>query len=370
MHRLLAHTTLFCLCILAAAGACSASDAPDPSGTFTDHRFLPESNDPYGLELRIVPTPGGYQGILQICDGEPLEPGLVDVALDGSRLSFDFTAPDGTAQRFQGSLSRLGIQGTLTEKGSSKPEPHFLKRGGGSVIWDRALPDGPDVAPELLLQGTFAEVATAPDGGLHGLELFIMGAQTGTQAVLQILDGTPRRPVLAKLDTHGTRFTFSFTDEREGREWTFLGIASRERVVAELRAKGAKESTIHFLKRARGSIWEHKPAARDLLGDYTVLSSSEWEQKLYLLEGDICFLMTANWMPGEYEERDIFYKTCSWRVEDGQVRLRLGQNAETLRPELTRNEDLFPERLDFGLTPVKPADRESSFSGHTFWRLQ
>lgn len=255
MNRIFAPMALLCLCILAAPGLGFASGS-DVIGTFADYRYTPESGDVNGLELRIVPVSVGYQGILQVFDGEPLELALVNVAIDGSRISFSFESVSGYPLRFQGNFVAEGIRGTLNGDGWDKPEPYFLKRGTGSVIWDRLLPDasGMNVEPEIVLPGTYAEIGVSPDGGLRGMELYIVNTQKGPQAVLQRFDGAPGRPVLADLDTHGTRFTFSFADERDGRRWTFLGMASRERVVAELRVKGAKESTIHILPRQKAAF--------------------------------------------------------------------------------------------------------------------
>ncbi len=121
------------------------------------------------------------------------------------------------------------------------------------------LPGGaPAKRVEVELTGTFTEVApSTPDGGLHGMELLIVGVPGGYQAVLQIFDGRPRRLMLAPLQyVHGPRLTCYFTDEK-GDQWTLLAEVAEDRLVAELRAGNEQKGGTHVLYRGTGSIWDN-----------------------------------------------------------------------------------------------------------------
>lgn len=105
--------------------------------------------------------------------------------------------------------------------------------------------------------GTFTEFrASQKTGEIHGLELMIVPVPGGYQGILQRFEGVPLRLVLADLEVHGRRISFTFTDERDGKVWAFLGEILADRLIAELRVKGSADATIHILMRGRGSVWD------------------------------------------------------------------------------------------------------------------
>ncbi len=104
-----------------------------------------------------------------------------------------------------------------------------------------------------------------------------------------------------------------------------------------------------------------------LRGHYAVESESEWGQELFLLEGGSCFLMTENWMPGEYEERDIVYHACVWTGEGGRVTLQCDGVSDILLPGVWNRDD---GNSGFGLKSEKSGNPASRMTGHVFWRVE
>ncbi|HMM40032.1 MAG TPA: hypothetical protein PKB11_14840 [Desulfovibrio sp.] len=119
-------------------GGQTAAKPPRIAGTFSQYSFTKDAADLDGLELRIVPVPGGYQAVIQEFEREPLALVLADVDVDRDRVSFSFRQPDGPLQTFQGVIAGDGIRGTMRVEGQAKPRECFLARATG-VVWDQPV---------------------------------------------------------------------------------------------------------------------------------------------------------------------------------------------------------------------------------------
>lgn len=122
------------LSVLVCPNRGAAADQVKITGTYTEYRYSQESGDLNGMEIRIVPVPGGYQGIVQEFFGEPQNVHLVDVRVVDQRISFSFS-DFSTLWIFEGTVSRDGIRGELRPIDAPPSRRELLKRGQGS-IWD------------------------------------------------------------------------------------------------------------------------------------------------------------------------------------------------------------------------------------------
>jgi hypothetical protein len=103
-------------------------------------RFNTEGGDLLGVELKIVPTRKGYQGVLQIAEGGPSEIMVVDVQLRKNntiRFNIPVSYPFYGGETFEGMVDSKGITGRFTFVGATG-DPEEL-RAVTQVDWYRHL---------------------------------------------------------------------------------------------------------------------------------------------------------------------------------------------------------------------------------------
>ncbi|HMM40031.1 MAG TPA: hypothetical protein PKB11_14835 [Desulfovibrio sp.] len=124
------------LCLLVPAWTRAMEKPPKITGTYSGVSRLRSLGEQNTLELRIVPTNEGYQGIVQRFARRPLRPSLAEVAVDGERISFSFSDPtDGAIRIFQGRIDQTGLTGVLRVKGRPGFSYEYIQRKTGTY-WD------------------------------------------------------------------------------------------------------------------------------------------------------------------------------------------------------------------------------------------
>lgn len=106
-------------------------------GTYTNLRYSTGSGDLAGVEIKIVPARGrGFQGALQIAEGEPSELMVVDVSVEKNKISFRIpnSYPIYGGGTFEGVIEAAAIRGRFTF-GEAANEEMSLKRERG--YWDK-----------------------------------------------------------------------------------------------------------------------------------------------------------------------------------------------------------------------------------------
>lgn len=90
---------------------------PRVTGFFSDFAYHAETGDVGGVEIFIsyAVLRGGehrqHYAYVQIAEGVPLEPQLVPVTVNGSRISFNLTGDDAPISPFVGTVSRDSLVG-------------------------------------------------------------------------------------------------------------------------------------------------------------------------------------------------------------------------------------------------------------------
>jgi hypothetical protein len=115
------------------SGASATPAGKDVVGTYTNLKFNQEGGDLLGVELRIVRTKKGYQGVLQFAEGRPEELILVDVQVEGKRVKFSIPDDDPNAGSFSGVIENGALTGHFQYK-SGGVEDVVLKKG--KSYWD------------------------------------------------------------------------------------------------------------------------------------------------------------------------------------------------------------------------------------------
>jgi hypothetical protein len=110
-----------------------ARPTPRVTGTYTDMHFIKEAGDVVGDELKIAYAGGGFQGVLQIAEGEPGKLILVDIHCEGAQI--DFSIPDSSpyAGTFTGIIENEILDGEFRFKSS---ETVRVKLPRGKSYWD------------------------------------------------------------------------------------------------------------------------------------------------------------------------------------------------------------------------------------------
>src|SRR6266446_9195581 len=106
-------------------------------GTYTNLRYSTGSGDLAGVEIKIVPARGrGFQGALQIAEGEPSELMVVEVSVEKNKISFRIpnSYPIYGGGTFEGVIEAAAIRGHFTF-GEAANEEMSLKRERG--YWDK-----------------------------------------------------------------------------------------------------------------------------------------------------------------------------------------------------------------------------------------
>ena len=81
------------------------------TGTYSDLRYMDETGDLIGEELKIVYTSKGYKGILQVSSGYPLVPFIIDVQIKGNAINYSFVGQEVSKTDFHGFITKEGIDG-------------------------------------------------------------------------------------------------------------------------------------------------------------------------------------------------------------------------------------------------------------------
>lgn len=115
------------------SGASAVPPGKDVVGTYTNLKFNQEGGDLLGVELRIVRTKKGYQGVLQFAEGGPEELILVDVQVEGKRIKFVIPDDNSNAGSFSGVIENGALTGHFQYK-SGGDEDVVLKKG--KSYWD------------------------------------------------------------------------------------------------------------------------------------------------------------------------------------------------------------------------------------------
>lgn len=97
------------------AAACASAALPI-TGTFSDLRYVEESGDLVGTEIRIAAAGDGYQAVVQFAEGAPGELTTVPVIFapageEQSELRFDLPSTSPYAGRFLGRVTRQLLEG-------------------------------------------------------------------------------------------------------------------------------------------------------------------------------------------------------------------------------------------------------------------
>ena len=112
-HR--AVTYMFFLIVVLTWIGVSNSKEIQYTGTFSSLQYYKESGDLGGVELRIVFTRSGYQGVLQIAEGSPGELRLIPrIIFNKDKISFKIEEPRKYKGVFEGTISQEGIIGVFT----------------------------------------------------------------------------------------------------------------------------------------------------------------------------------------------------------------------------------------------------------------
>ena len=137
---------LTCLALLPCGRFNATAEQIDIRGTFSNLRYSRQGGDLLGAEIKIVPITRShdptrayeraFQGALQIAEGAPSEIMIVDVRIEGDKVSF--VIPDSYARygggKFEGRLDAQAIRGRFTIGGIVGDEQR-LRRGRG--YWDK-----------------------------------------------------------------------------------------------------------------------------------------------------------------------------------------------------------------------------------------
>lgn len=96
-----------------------ASDAEvyQKTGTFSSMYYHEEGGDLLGIELRIVYTRDGYEGVLQFGEGEPSRLTIVEPIIHGNSISFNYCTKF-SGGHFDGVYTETGIAPKTPDKES------------------------------------------------------------------------------------------------------------------------------------------------------------------------------------------------------------------------------------------------------------
>ena len=106
------------------------------TGTFSSLEYHQEGGDLLGVEIKIVPTRKGYQGVLQIAEGGPSQLMIVDVSFekDTERFEIPKTYSEYGGGIFEGKISSKGIRGAFKFNGVPGDRENLIRK---SSYWDK-----------------------------------------------------------------------------------------------------------------------------------------------------------------------------------------------------------------------------------------
>jgi hypothetical protein len=119
--------------LIGAVTFAAAQSAPRITGTYSNMYFNKEGGDVLGEEIKIVFTNKGYQGALQFAEGTPSALMVVDIKVEGTKVSFSVPEPDPNACQFTGTIHRGVLKGQLRFKRGASEEVELKK---GKSYWD------------------------------------------------------------------------------------------------------------------------------------------------------------------------------------------------------------------------------------------
>jgi hypothetical protein len=100
------------------------------TGTYSSLEYNKEGGNLLGMELKIVSTKYGYQGVLQISEGIPSELMLVGIQIEKENISFEIPKAYSIygGMIFQGKFDENGITGSFISGGKpGNPEKLIRK---------------------------------------------------------------------------------------------------------------------------------------------------------------------------------------------------------------------------------------------------
>jgi hypothetical protein len=107
---------------------------PIVTGTYSSLAYNEAGGDLLGQEIRIVYAAGGYEGTLQIAEGEPSHLIVVKIEVSGAKVSFVIPESSQYGGKFSGAVDEQSLTGEFqfTSGGNEKVR---LRRG--KSYWDR-----------------------------------------------------------------------------------------------------------------------------------------------------------------------------------------------------------------------------------------
>jgi hypothetical protein len=102
--------------LLLVAFTAEPQEMPRVTGFFSDMRLVPEAGDVLGAEVWIVYARGHYYATIQTAEGEPDPPVVVPAEVNGQRIKFSLTDAAGSVLKFEGTVAREGLTGTVNSK--------------------------------------------------------------------------------------------------------------------------------------------------------------------------------------------------------------------------------------------------------------
>jgi hypothetical protein len=125
-----------CFMFLGFSNGFTADKAPKYTGTFSSLEYNKEGGDLLGVEIKIVLTGKGYQGVLQIAEGGPSELMMVAVSFDKDNVRFEipssYTEYGGGV--FEGKIDSKGIKGKFKFNGVVGDQENLFR---GRSYWDK-----------------------------------------------------------------------------------------------------------------------------------------------------------------------------------------------------------------------------------------
>jgi hypothetical protein len=99
--------------LLATADPAVASKRDPLIGTYSSLSFNPQSGDVNGYEVRIVPTHGGKQAVVQVAEGDAGKLYVVDVVKKSGVVEFEVPLTPEHKVKFSGRLTAEGLTGSF-----------------------------------------------------------------------------------------------------------------------------------------------------------------------------------------------------------------------------------------------------------------
>jgi hypothetical protein len=115
-----------CVILIALGSRRATTEQLDVRGTFSNFRYSREAGDLLGAEIKIAPVSRPYdltrryeaafQGALQIAERAPSQIMIVDIKIDGHKISFVIPEryPVYGGGKFEGTLNTQAIKGRFT----------------------------------------------------------------------------------------------------------------------------------------------------------------------------------------------------------------------------------------------------------------